>query len=59
MKAKPKKFRCGDCGQVFSESELEHKFPNIPDLGARVFPGEVVPGGECPECGALVYQEEN
>jgi hypothetical protein len=46
---------CGNCGKVSDESELTHPFPDIPDLTQRIEPGEPVPFGECPECGALVH----
>ena len=48
--------KCDNCAGTFSmEKELNHVFPDIPDLLDRVEPGGVVPGGECPHCGALVY----
>ena len=34
---------------------LARVFPDIPDLLSRIEPGGVVPAGECPDCGALVY----
>jgi len=46
---------CGNCGRVLAEAELTHVFPDIPDLTQRITPGEPVPAGECPECGALVH----
>ena len=41
--------RCQNCGRQFPESELKA----ISDVCQRVEPGERMPPGECPECGAL------
>lgn len=50
------KCECDGCGKVYSSPEkLEKQFPDIPDLGQRVAPGERVPAGECNECGAVVH----
>jgi len=49
------KVECGNCGKVWDEEELTRVFPDIPDLTERIAPGEPVPAGECPECGALVH----
>ena len=50
------KLKCDNCGRAFSASdELEHVFPDIPDLLNRLDPGGTVPNGTCPECGSLVY----
>ena len=47
---------CDNCGTAFSaENELDHVFPNIPDLVSRLDPGGIVPSGTCPACGSLVY----
>ena len=35
--------------------KLARVFPDIPDLLSRIGPGGMVPSGECPDCGALVY----
>ena len=40
---------------MHSETELKRVFPDIPDLLTRLSPGEPVPLGECPDCGALVH----
>lgn len=46
--------RCQNCGFECYEHEL-----NEPkDLAERVFPGERVPNGECPSCGALSHEIE-
>ena len=49
------KVECGNCGKVSDEKELRHVFPDIPDLTERIAPGEPVPFGECPKCGALAH----
>jgi DNA-directed RNA polymerase subunit M/transcription elongation factor TFIIS len=41
------------------EDELKCVFPDIPDLLQRISPGEPVPLGECPNCGALVHAAED
>lgn len=50
------KVECGNCGEVWDEEALKRVFPDIPDLTERIAPGEPVPAGECPECGALVHE---
>jgi len=49
------KVECGNCGKVWDEEELTRVFPDISDLAERIAPGEPVPFGECPDCGALVH----
>lgn len=44
---------CQDCSTVFTEDELVNP---IPDIGQRVGPGEPMPSGECPKCGALCQE---
>jgi hypothetical protein len=44
------KHQCQNCERQFGEDELVNP---IPDLGQRVAPGEPMPSGECPACGAL------
>ena len=44
------RFYCQDCD--FETSDIEFLEP-IDDITERVEPGEVMPAGECPECGAL------
>lgn len=47
---------CQDCGRVYAtEDELIYPFD---DVFERVLPGERMPSGECPECGALVNEIE-
>ena len=48
--------RCDNCWAFFKGTDkLARVFPDIPDLLSRIEPGGVVPAGECPDCGALVY----
>ena len=52
--------KCAKCRKVFAGViEIRNAFPGIPDLMDRIVPGEEVPSGECPVCGALVYVEGN
>jgi hypothetical protein len=44
---------CQNCRRRFSESLLINP---IPHFWERVSPGEIVPSGECPKCGALCHQ---
>ena len=46
---------CENCEWTGDESEMTKRFPCIDDLHKRVHPGEVVPAGECPKCGALAH----
>lgn len=48
-------FCCQNCGSEFESLAVE--FPDIPNLTDRIMPGEVVPDGECPNCGALVHEK--
>jgi predicted nucleic-acid-binding Zn-ribbon protein len=51
--------RCDNCGRTYADdSELARVYPDIPDLLARIEPGGIVPYGECPSCGCLVYEEK-
>ncbi|MFW6118821.1 MAG: hypothetical protein ACOC7S_00645 [Planctomycetota bacterium] len=43
---------CSDCGRTFPE---EKPLPPIENLWQRVEAGEVMPSGQCPECGALCH----
>ncbi len=49
-------FECSDCGKIIKDDKLKVRFPNIPNLVERIHPGEPVPFGECPKCGALAHQ---
>jgi hypothetical protein len=42
---------CEDCGWKGTARELG----SISDFAERVFPGEICPAGECPDCGALAH----
>jgi len=55
------KCRCGNCGWTGPESALRCGLTEIEDFWSRVDPGEVVPAGECPECGGLAvpFDEAN
>ena len=44
-------YRCEDCG---AEIESGRLIWPITDVSEKVLPGEIMPAGECPECGALV-----
>lgn len=51
--------KCDGCGRRFAATEeLDRVFPDIPDLVNRLDAGGIVPSGECPMCGALVYREQ-
>jgi predicted RNA-binding Zn-ribbon protein involved in translation (DUF1610 family) len=43
--------RCDNCGWTVDLSMLNR----IADASQRLHPGEEIPAGECPECGALSY----
>lgn len=43
--------RCFDCGHECRAGDLAM----IHDIQERIAPGEIVPAGECPQCGALSY----
>lgn len=45
------KYACGNCEWLGGDDALN----DITDLSERVAPGEPMPAGECPECGALAY----
>ena len=48
--------RCDNCWALFKGTgKLARVFPDIPGLLSRLEPGGIVPAGECPDCGALVY----
>src|SRR5512137_213778 len=44
---------CQGCGERIGDREL---LGGIRDLGERVAPGEIMPSGECPRCGALCHE---
>lgn len=49
--------QCQNCEKNWTEDELKE----IKHLEQRVLPGEIMPSGECPECGAVCHPltEEN
>ena len=46
---------CQNCGKVWLDSQIKVVMADIEDFFSRVDPGEEIPSGECPECGALVH----
>jgi len=52
------KARCQNCGKLWGEDKIV-PLDEVRDLLQRIAPGERVPEGECPECGALCHKEEN
>jgi len=44
--------RCQDCGDQFRDDQVV-PLDQVKNLLERVSPGEPMPSGECPECGAL------
>lgn len=52
-----KKYSCDNCDFA---TDNEEEFPTLAEvhrLWERLTPGCTVPDGECPECGAFVYEE--
>lgn len=49
------KAKCYNCRTITDEESLNE--PS--DLWERVEPGEEMPAGECPKCGALAYLVES
>ena len=43
---------CSGCGKTWPEEQIKE---DIEDFEQRVAPGEIVPSGECPECGSLCH----
>lgn len=44
---------CDNCD--WTGDDLRYDLAMVPDLNERVHPGEIVPAGECPECGCLAH----
>lgn len=44
---------CNNCGKKWDKENVVYAF----DLQQRVDPGGIMPSGECPDCGALCYPE--
>ena len=47
--------RCGNCQWQGDEEAVERTLVQVHHLGERLDPGDEVPAGECPECGAFAY----
>ena len=47
--------KCGNCQSVFHDTHPCVGIDKIKHLTQRIDPGGVVPSGDCPECGALIY----
>ena len=47
-------FECQNCGDLWTEKELNE----VQDVLQRVAPGEKMPYGECPDCGAVCHKWE-
>ena len=58
MKTKNRTVECDSCGWTGDESDLKIRMNNISHLVNRINTGEIVPAGECNECGALCYLPE-
>jgi hypothetical protein len=54
MPGREEKSKCQDCGRVWMRRELQL----IRDISLRVDPGEPMPSGVCPMCGALCQPVE-
>jgi len=52
------KVYCNNCEWKGTVSQLGTEMFETRDLASRLEPGEEVPAGECPECGALCYLED-
>ena len=52
------RFKCDDCGHICGQGDMDVTWPNIPHLGIRCKPGELIPGGECPQCRSLTHPVE-
>lgn len=48
--------RCQDCTKVWAINKLV-SLDKVPSLLSRVSPGELMPAGACPDCGALCQLE--
>ena len=46
--------KCGDCDWVGRKNDVR-PIEKAPHLFERVAPGEIMPQGECPECGAFCH----
>ena len=46
------RFQCENCRKLWMEAQLKP----VKDVTERVDPGEVMPAGECPDCGAVCHE---
>jgi len=46
------KHKCQNCEKQWTDKEVQP----VKDLWERVTPGEPMPSGECPACGALTHE---
>src|SRR5262245_58554251 len=49
---------CANCGWDGIAAQLGRQLIDVHRLWERIEPGETVPAGECPECGALAQLKE-
>lgn len=49
------KVECGNCAWTGTALQMRCQLEDVPNLTVRICPGEEVPAGECPECGALCH----
>ena len=47
-------YTCQNCGEDWAEASLLE----VSDVYERVQPGDVMPDGECPECGGVCFAKE-
>ena len=47
-------YECANCGAVWTAAQLAPYH----DFWSRVHPGEIIPQGDCPDCGAFCYPAE-
>lgn len=48
-------YECDSCHTIFSDPDIEKKWPDIPNLAGRLTPGGIIPFGECPDCKGLLF----
>lgn len=46
--------KCSDCDWTGESQALDM----VSDIEQRIYPGETVPAGQCPECGACAHLDE-
>jgi hypothetical protein len=55
MADEKKQLRCRNCDWTGTEDQLGRQLGEIHHLIEKIEPGEIVPYGECPECGCLCF----